>query len=71
MRSSGNARKLAKQLVSYFLVAFRKRPLSLIALWQTRPSMMVFVIFTVYMEGENIERSWLFDIVPRTINKTQ
>ena len=27
------------------------------------------ITFTVYSEGENIDRSWPFDIVPRTLDR--
>jgi uncharacterized circularly permuted ATP-grasp superfamily protein len=29
------------------------------------------ITFTVYSEGQNIDRAWPFDIVPRTLERTE
>ena len=70
MSSPGNARKPAQKLVSYFksqsketIEAHRKAAESTIK--------EMGVSFTVYTENGNIDRSWPFDIVPRTISKSQ
>jgi uncharacterized circularly permuted ATP-grasp superfamily protein len=68
--SPGNARKPAKKLVSYFKslseedIASRRE-----AAEATIKEMGVS--FTVYTEQGNIDRAWPFDIIPRTISKTQ
>lgn len=70
MSSPGNARKPAKKLVSYFkalseetVESHRKAAESTIK--------EMGVSFTVYSDNGNIDRTWPFDIVPRTISKTQ
>ena len=70
MSSPGNARQPAKKLVSYF------KSLSEDAVESRRKAAEstikeMGVSFTVYTEGENIDRAWPFDIVPRTISKKQ
>ena len=68
MSSPGNPRKPAQKLVSYFkslsdeAVESRRR-----AAEATIKEMGVS--FTVYTDEGNIDRSWPFDIVPRTISK--
>ena len=70
MSSPGNARKPAKKLVSYFKTLSEETvELHRKAAESTIKEMGVS--FTVYSEQGNIDRSWPFDIVPRTINKTQ
>ena len=70
MSSPGTARKPARKLVSYFkklseetVESHRKAAESTIK--------EMGVSFTVYTDNGNIDRSWPFDIVPRTISKTQ
>ena len=70
MSSPGHARKSAKKLVSYFktlsedtVELHRKAAESTIK--------EMGVSFTVYSDQGNIDRAWPFDIVPRTISKSQ
>ncbi len=69
MSSPGVARKSAEKLVSYFkdlseetVESHRKAAESTIK--------EMGVSFTVYTDNGNIDRSWPFDIVPRTISKS-
>lgn len=70
MSSPGNARKPAKQLVSYFK-NLSEETVESHRLAADATIKEMGVSFTVYTEGENIDRSWPFDIVPRTISKAQ
>jgi uncharacterized circularly permuted ATP-grasp superfamily protein len=70
MNSPGNARPPAKELVSYFKNLSDETVEShRIAAESTIKEMGVS--FTVYTDNGNIDRPWPFDIVPRTISKTQ
>lgn len=64
--SPGYARKHARHLVSYL------KSLSLEELQERKASAELAIktmgiTFTVYSEGENIDREWPFDIIPRVI----
>ncbi|MDN3638719.1 circularly permuted type 2 ATP-grasp protein [Simiduia curdlanivorans] len=70
MSSPGKARQPARKLVSYFKSlsedAVESRRLAAEATIKE-----MGISFTVYTEGENIDRAWPFDIVPRTISRKQ
>lgn len=70
MSSPGNPRKPAKKLVSYFKSLSADTIESHIKAAESTIKQMG-VSFTVYSDEGNIDRAWPFDIVPRTIAKSQ
>ncbi len=66
----GRARKPAQRLVKYFK-SLRDEDVELRRQAAEATVREMGVTFTVYTEEGNIDRAWPFDIVPRTISKTQ
>ncbi|NND69177.1 MAG: circularly permuted type 2 ATP-grasp protein [Halioglobus sp.] len=70
LSSPGNARKPARRLISYL------RSLSLQELHERQQAAEIAIktqgiTFTVYSDGQNIDREWPFDIIPRVIAEKQ
>jgi uncharacterized circularly permuted ATP-grasp superfamily protein len=62
----GNARPAAKHLTSY-LASLGSRELAERQGDAERAIAEMGITFTVYTEGQNIDRAWPFDVIPRTI----
>ena len=62
----GAARPAAKPLTSY-LASLGKRELAERQGDAERAIAEMGITFTVYTEGQNIDRAWPFDVIPRTI----
>lgn len=67
---SGNARVAAKQLASH-LGSLSVRELKVRRQTAEATIQQMGVTFTVYTEGANIDRSWPFDVIPRTITASE
>jgi uncharacterized circularly permuted ATP-grasp superfamily protein len=68
--SPGHARAASRGLVSYL----RKQSLKYLGSRQQAADLAIQemgISFTVYSEGENIDRSWPMDIIPRIISKRE
>ncbi len=64
VRSS--ARNLARHLLSLSVDEMRRRQEA-----AERAIMEMGITFTVYSEGENIDRAWPFDVIPRTLSAAE
>ncbi len=64
---SGNPRLPAKQLASH-LESLSEEELEEKREWANATIQQMGITFTVYTGGDNIDRAWPFDIVPRTIS---
>ena len=64
--SLGHARPAAERLVSY-LTSLGVRELTERQRDADRAIAEMGITFTVYTEGQNIDRAWPFDVIPRTI----
>jgi uncharacterized circularly permuted ATP-grasp superfamily protein len=62
----GDARPAASHLASY-LASLGKRELAERQSDAERAIAEMGITFTVYTEGQNIDRAWPFDVIPRTI----
>ncbi len=65
--ASGEPRPAARRLVSY-LSSLSERQLQMRQEAAERAIVEMGITFTVYSEGENIDRAWPFDIIPRVIS---
>jgi uncharacterized circularly permuted ATP-grasp superfamily protein len=65
--ASGRARPHARALASY-LSRLGPKPLMIRQHAAERAIVEMGITFTVYSEGQNIDRAWPFDIIPRTIS---
>ena len=68
--TTGNARKPAKKLISYFK-SLGEDDINARKLAAELTIKEMGVSFTVYTEEGNIDRAWPFDIIPRIITKKQ
>jgi len=66
----GNARPAAKHLTSY-LASLGSRELAERQGDAERAIAEMGITFTVYTEGQNIDRAWPFDVIPRTIEAAE
>ena len=66
----GRARPAAKPLVSY-LASLGKVELAERQADAERAIAEMGITFTVYTEGQNIDRAWPFDVIPRTIEANE
>jgi uncharacterized circularly permuted ATP-grasp superfamily protein len=66
----GKARPRAAHLTSY-LASLGKRELAERQGDAERAIAEMGITFTVYTEGQNIDRAWPFDVIPRTIEATE
>ena len=66
----GNARPAAKPLTSY-LASLGKLELAERQADAERAIAEMGITFTVYTEGQNIDRAWPFDVIPRTIEANE
>ncbi|SEQ03790.1 Uncharacterized conserved protein, circularly permuted ATPgrasp superfamily [Solimonas aquatica] len=66
----GEPRAAAKHLVDY-LGSLNKTELADRRLAAELAIKVMGITFTVYSEGRNVDRSWPFDIIPRTLPKTE
>ena len=60
------ARDLARYLFSQSIAEIRRRQEA-----AERSIMEMGITFTVYSEGENIDRAWPFDVIPRTLSAAE
>ena len=68
--SPGHARPAAERLVSY-LTSLGARELTERQRDADRAIAEMGITFTVYTEGQNIDRAWPFDVIPRTIEASE
>ena len=66
----GTARPSAAQLADY-LASLGDRELAERQADAERAIVEMGITFTVYTEGQNIDRAWPFDVIPRTIEATE
>jgi uncharacterized circularly permuted ATP-grasp superfamily protein len=66
----GTARPSAAQLADY-LASLGVRELAERQSDAERAIVEMGITFTVYTEGQNIDRAWPFDVIPRTIEATE
>jgi uncharacterized circularly permuted ATP-grasp superfamily protein len=66
----GSARPAASELTSY-LASLGGRELAERQRDAERAIAEMGITFTVYTEGQNIDRAWPFDVIPRTIEATE
>ncbi|MCP5178618.1 MAG: circularly permuted type 2 ATP-grasp protein [Pseudomonadales bacterium] len=70
LQSSGQARPVAAPLLEY-LRELSERGLKSRQAAANRAIMEMGITFTVYAEGENIDRAWPLDIIPRVIANSE
>ncbi|MFT4048058.1 MAG: circularly permuted type 2 ATP-grasp protein [Solimonas sp.] len=68
--ASGEPRAAAQHLVHY-LASLSAAELAERRLAAELAIKVMGISFTVYSEGRNVDRSWPFDIIPRTLSKTE
>ena len=68
--SPGNARMVARSLVSHLQKLSLKRIQSIQQAANVAIAQMG-ISFTVYSEGENIDRAWPMDVIPRIISRSE
>jgi len=68
--ASGAPRPAAQHLVHY-LASLSEAELAERRLAAELAIKVMGISFTVYSEGRNVDRSWPFDIIPRTLSKTE
>src|SRR6185503_20377696 len=66
----GKARPAAVDLADY-LASLGARELAERQADAERAIVEMGITFTVYTEGQNIDRAWPFDVIPRTIEATE
>ena len=66
----GKARPSAAELAGY-LASLGSRELADRQADAERAIVEMGITFTVYTEGQNIDRAWPFDVIPRTIEATE
>ncbi|HEX4895447.1 MAG TPA: circularly permuted type 2 ATP-grasp protein [Solimonas sp.] len=70
LAASGQSRPAARQLTDY-LAGLSAAEMAERRLAAELAIKVMGVTFTVYSEGRNVDRAWPFDIIPRTIAKTE
>ncbi len=70
IRAPGRARPAARSLAEY-LSSLTARQLKRRQEAADRAIVEMGITFTVYAEGENIDRAWPFDIIPRTLGAAE
>ncbi len=68
IQSSGRPRPIAEKLVRY-IQSLNQDDIKIKQQTADATIKQMGISFTVYSQGENIDRAWPFDIIPRTISK--